>query len=105
MNSCVHNQITTFGLLGRQSVTLNIGLNIDCSHNQNNRPSEQSAKCNIGQALLFTYVTQGLSCRFLDIELGAQIEERFSSSQFFNSSGVCEIAISCKIVTDFNAIC
>src|SRR6218665_286491 len=45
--SCVHNQIATFGLLGRQSVTLNIG----CSHNRNNRPSEQSAKCNIGQAL------------------------------------------------------
>src|SRR6218665_61851 len=47
--SCVHNQIATFGLLGRQSVTLNIGLNIGCSHN---RPSEQSAKCNIGQALI-----------------------------------------------------
>src|SRR6218665_829494 len=25
-----------------------------CSHNRNNRPSEQSAKCNIGQALLLT---------------------------------------------------
>src|SRR6218665_3785971 len=46
--SCVHNQIATFGLLGRQSVTLNIG----CSHNRNNQPSEQSAKCNIGQALV-----------------------------------------------------
>ena len=49
--SCVHNQIATFGLLGRQSVTLNIGLNVGCSHNRNNRPSEQSAKCNIGLAL------------------------------------------------------
>src|SRR6218665_2617884 len=49
--SCVHNQIATFGLLSRQSVTLNIGLNIGCSHNRNNQPSEQSAKCNIGQAL------------------------------------------------------
>jgi len=39
-----------FGLLGRKSVTLNIGLNISCSHNWENRPSEQSAKCNIGQA-------------------------------------------------------
>jgi len=37
-----------FVLFGRQSVTLNIG----CSHNRDNRPSEQSAKCNIGQALL-----------------------------------------------------
>ena len=46
--SFVHNQIATFGLLGRQSVTLNIG----CSHNRYNRPSEQSAKCNIGQALI-----------------------------------------------------
>src|SRR6218665_2070393 len=34
----------------RQSVTLNIGLNIGCSHNRDNRPSEQSAKCTIGQA-------------------------------------------------------
>jgi len=50
--SCVHNHIATFGLFGRQSVTLNIGLNIGCSHNRNNRPSEQSAKCNIGQALI-----------------------------------------------------
>ena len=52
-DSCVYNQIATFGLLDRQSsVTLNIGLNIGCSHNRDNRPSEQSAKCNIGQALL-----------------------------------------------------
>ena len=50
--SCVHNQIATFGLLDRQSVTLNIGLNIGYSHNRDNRPSEQSAKCNIGQALV-----------------------------------------------------
>jgi len=50
--SCVHNSIVTFGLLGRQSVTLNIGLNIGFSDNRNNRPSEQSAKCNIGQALI-----------------------------------------------------
>jgi len=41
---CVHNQIATFGLFGRQSVTLNIGLNIGCSHNRDNRPSEQSDK-------------------------------------------------------------
>ena len=52
--SCVHNQIATFGLSGRQSVPLNIGLNIGCSHNRKNRPSEQSAKCNIGQALMYT---------------------------------------------------
>src|SRR6218665_919462 len=51
--SCVHNQIATFGLFGRQSVTLNIGLNISCSHNRDNRPSEQSVKCNIGQALIY----------------------------------------------------
>src|SRR6218665_1351651 len=50
---CVHNQIATFGLFGRQSVTLNIGLNISCSHNRDNRPSEQSVKCNIGQALIY----------------------------------------------------
>src|SRR6218665_14327 len=43
--------IATFSLLGRQSVTLNIGLNIGCSHNWDNRPSEQLAKCNIGQAV------------------------------------------------------
>src|SRR6218665_934821 len=89
--SCVHNQIATFGLLSRQSVTLTIGcshnwqsghrvnvpsvklwcdvdiavfiikspqsvtleigLNIGCSHHRDNRPSEQSAKCTIGQAL------------------------------------------------------
>src|SRR6218665_1962442 len=49
-NSCVHNQIATFGLIGKQSVTLNIGLSIGCSHNRNNRPSEQSAKCNIGRS-------------------------------------------------------
>ena len=48
---CVHNQIATFGLFGKQSVTLNIGLNIGYSHNRDNWPSEQSAKCNIGQAL------------------------------------------------------
>ena len=50
-DSKVHNQIATFGLFSRQSVTLNIGLNISCSHNRDNRPSEQSAKCTIGQAL------------------------------------------------------
>src|SRR6218665_3521859 len=50
--SCVHNQIATFGLFSRQSVTLNNGLNIGCSHNRDNQPSEQSAKCNSGQALL-----------------------------------------------------
>src|SRR6218665_2453805 len=33
------------------SATLNIGLNIGFSEHRNNRPSEQSAKCNIGQAL------------------------------------------------------
>src|SRR6218665_128895 len=49
--SCVHNQIATFGLFSRQSVTLDIGLNIGCSHHRDNRPSEQSAKCTIGQAL------------------------------------------------------
>src|SRR6218665_3995681 len=38
--SCVHNQIATFGLLGRQSVTLNIG----CSHNRDNRLNVQSVK-------------------------------------------------------------
>src|SRR6218665_509142 len=36
----------------RQSVTLDIVLNIGCSHNRDNRPLEQSAKCNIGQALV-----------------------------------------------------
>src|SRR6218665_1187865 len=63
---CVHNQIVTFGLLGRQSVTLNIGLNIGCSHNRNNRPSEQSAKCSIGQALFKTmyntHILKFLTC-------------------------------------------
>src|SRR6218665_2409320 len=34
------------------SATLNIGLNIGFSEHRNNRPSEQSAKCNIGQALV-----------------------------------------------------
>src|SRR6218665_983972 len=34
------------------SATLNIGLNIGFSEHRNNRPSEQSAKCNIGQALI-----------------------------------------------------
>ena len=52
--SCVHNQIATFGLFSRQSVTLDIGLNIGCSHHRDNRPSEQSAKCTIGQALVST---------------------------------------------------
>src|SRR6218665_3921214 len=33
------------------SATLNIGLNIGFSEHRSNRPSEQSAKCNIGQAL------------------------------------------------------
>src|SRR6218665_3210299 len=50
--SCVHNQIATFGLFSRQSVILNIGLNIGCSHHRDNRPSEQSAKCTISQALI-----------------------------------------------------
>src|SRR6218665_1102353 len=57
-NSCVHNQIATFGLFGRQSVTLNIGLNIGCSHN---RPSEQSVKWNIGQALEMVQSSGGRS--------------------------------------------
>ena len=34
------------------SATLNIGLNIGFSEHRNNRPSEQSGKCNIGQALV-----------------------------------------------------
>src|SRR6218665_1136245 len=50
--SCVHSQIATFGSFSRQSVTLDIGLNTGCSHHRDNRPSEQSAKCTIGQALL-----------------------------------------------------
>src|SRR6218665_822011 len=50
--SCVHNQIATFGLFSRQLVTLNIGLHIGCSHNRDNRISEQSAKCTIGQTLV-----------------------------------------------------
>jgi len=39
-----------------------------------------------------------VSCRCLDIELEAQIEE-MSSLQFFISSVVCEFSISCKVVT------
>src|SRR6218665_2751275 len=37
------------------SATLNIGLNIGFSEHRNNRPSEQSAKCNIGQALHYQH--------------------------------------------------
>ena len=37
--------------------------------------------------------------RFLDIEL--EIGEGFLSLQFFNSAGVCELAISCKVETRF----
>jgi len=47
------------------------------------------------------YVTQGLrivACRFLDIELEAQIVE-FSSLKFFNAAGVREFAINCTAVT------
>ena len=75
--SCVHNQIATFGLLGRQSVTLNIGLNIGCTHNRDNRPSEQSAKCNIGQALISPPISEffyffGLHGKFAQFDLFQQ---------------------------------
>jgi len=47
-------------------------------------------------------VTQWLKTRrFLDIELEAQIGERVSSFQFFNSAGVCEFVINSKVVTQF----
>src|SRR6218665_604776 len=62
--SCVHNQIATFGLFSRQSVTLDIGLNIGCSHHRDNRPSEQSAKCTIGQALLAVHFARRKSGLF-----------------------------------------
>src|SRR6218665_867131 len=47
------------------SATLNIGLNIGFSEHRNNRPSEQSAKCNIGQALLSAIANHRLPLKYI----------------------------------------
>jgi len=41
--------------------------------------------------------SKSIACRFLDIELEIQIREGFSSLKFFNSAGVREFALSCKV--------
>ena len=89
-----HNQIrqiVTFGLLGRQSVTLNIGLNIGCSHN---RLSEQSAKCNIGQALppgfLVVPCMHGTTAKSRNLLMLASLYLKLSFTELFSCSGtVC----------------
>jgi len=51
------------------------------------------------------YVTQGLKTRRLSLPRfwarGPNRRQRFSSLQFFNSAGVREFAVSCKVLTRF----